>query len=326
LVMVHAVVAWMVLLFLAPVQGNQRPIVGILSQPCTGLQIRGCNETGSYIASSYVKFVEMAGARVIPIIYNAPREAVMFRMRHVHMLLFPGGAITLQPGTLFFETSKYLFEHVIDLNKRGVWFPIHGTCLGFELLHILVAKSVDVLQSFNSSNCRSNLIFTKTALQSRLFQNFTGAMFEAASHKKIAVEHHVYGVSPQAYSLYPSLHQFFTILSTSEDLQGKTYISSVEGIDFPISGTQFHPEKPVFEWKSGQEISHDPQAILLAQMIANALITESKKNDRLVPEDSKLHSLLIYNHVPVYISDQSVSFEQVYIFNANPIYHEHTLK
>ncbi|EKX43921.1 hypothetical protein GUITHDRAFT_72685 [Guillardia theta CCMP2712] len=323
-IVVNAVTCFL-LLSLADVQGNERPIVGILSQPCTGF--RGCNESGSYIASSYVKFVEMAGARVIPIIFNAPHDEIMFRMRYVHMLLFPGGAVPLQPGTLFFETSKSLFEHVIDLNKRGFWFPLHGTCLGFELLHILVARSGGVLQTFNSTNCRSKLNFTESARHSRLFQNFSNDLFEAARKKKIAVEHHMYGVSPEAYKNFPSLQSFFRILSTSADLQGKIYVSSMEAIDFPISGTQFHPEKPVFEWKTGQEISHDPQAILMAQMLSNALITEAKKNSR--PPLSKgpqLNSLLIYNYSPIYISDDSIPFEQVYVFHTSSTPHPRSLE
>jgi len=54
---------------------NYRPVIGILSHPGDGASGRLNNETNaSYIAASYVKFVESAGARVIPLIYNEPRE------------------------------------------------------------------------------------------------------------------------------------------------------------------------------------------------------------------------------------------------------------
>ena len=54
---------------------NNRPVIGILSHPGDGASGRLNNsKNASYIAASYVKFVESAGARVIPLIYNEPEE------------------------------------------------------------------------------------------------------------------------------------------------------------------------------------------------------------------------------------------------------------
>lgn len=60
---------------------NFRPVIGILSHPGDGASGRLNNQSGvSYIAASYVKFVESAGARVIPLIYNERRE-ILFNVR-----------------------------------------------------------------------------------------------------------------------------------------------------------------------------------------------------------------------------------------------------
>ncbi|PKI52774.1 hypothetical protein CRG98_026849, partial [Punica granatum] len=54
---------------------NFRPVIGILSHPGDGASGRLNNASNaSYIAASYVKFVESAGARVIPLIYTEPPE------------------------------------------------------------------------------------------------------------------------------------------------------------------------------------------------------------------------------------------------------------
>ena len=59
---------------------NYRPVIGILSNPGDGASGRLTNASGtSYIAASYVKFVESAGARVIPLIYNEPSD-VLFQV------------------------------------------------------------------------------------------------------------------------------------------------------------------------------------------------------------------------------------------------------
>ncbi|KAK7848870.1 gamma-glutamyl hydrolase 2 [Quercus suber] len=59
---------------------NYRPVIGILSHPGDGASGRLNNATNaSYIAASYVKFVESAGARVIPLIYNEPSH-ILFQI------------------------------------------------------------------------------------------------------------------------------------------------------------------------------------------------------------------------------------------------------
>lgn len=49
-------------------------------------------EGQSYIAASYIKFLESAGARAVPILYDAPPEEVERIFRSVNGFLIPGGA------------------------------------------------------------------------------------------------------------------------------------------------------------------------------------------------------------------------------------------
>jgi gamma-glutamyl hydrolase len=56
---------------------NNRPVIGILALPNDEIsEMYFNNETISYIASSYVQWVEMGGARVVPIPFNEPIEEV----------------------------------------------------------------------------------------------------------------------------------------------------------------------------------------------------------------------------------------------------------
>jgi gamma-glutamyl hydrolase len=49
----------------------------------------------SYIAASYVKFVESAGARVVPIKINQSQEYYKKMFYATNGLLIPGGAVSL---------------------------------------------------------------------------------------------------------------------------------------------------------------------------------------------------------------------------------------
>jgi len=49
---------------------NERPIIGILTEPFSG---DPDNYTKNYIAASYIKFVEGAGGRVVPLQWDMPK-------------------------------------------------------------------------------------------------------------------------------------------------------------------------------------------------------------------------------------------------------------
>jgi gamma-glutamyl hydrolase len=54
---------------------NNRPIIGVLTQ--AGLEEdKFVPKDGTYIAASYVKFVEAGGARVVPVLADTPPDVV----------------------------------------------------------------------------------------------------------------------------------------------------------------------------------------------------------------------------------------------------------
>ena len=76
---------------------NDHPIIGILSQELTyGLEeVYGDNYT-SYIVASYVKYIESAGARVVPIFINQTDEYYEMMFNSVNGLLIPGGDVSIE--------------------------------------------------------------------------------------------------------------------------------------------------------------------------------------------------------------------------------------
>jgi hypothetical protein len=59
---------------------NNRPIIGILTQ--AGLEEdKFVPKDGTYIAASYVKFVEAGGARVVPVLADTPADVVGWCMQ-----------------------------------------------------------------------------------------------------------------------------------------------------------------------------------------------------------------------------------------------------
>ena len=79
---------------------NDRPIIGILAQECQPYFSEELCST-SYIAASYVKYIESAGARVVPVLINQPGEYYQTIFDSTNGLLIPGGDVSLvDSGTL----------------------------------------------------------------------------------------------------------------------------------------------------------------------------------------------------------------------------------
>lgn len=78
----------------------------------------------------------MAGARAVALVYNDDKGELMRRMKSVNMLLFPGGAASLEASSPFFKSAKWMFEMALKFNTNGDYFPVHGTATNPE--HILL--------------------------------------------------------------------------------------------------------------------------------------------------------------------------------------------
>lgn len=108
---------------------NQQPVIGILSQQLGGLasdpRFEGMD---SYIMASYVKYLEQAGARVVPLIMNEPLEVTMNKLSKLDAVFLPGG------NGDYIDWGRPIYERVKQYNDEGFYYPMWGTCLGFESL------------------------------------------------------------------------------------------------------------------------------------------------------------------------------------------------
>ncbi|KAF6173351.1 hypothetical protein GIB67_027046 [Kingdonia uniflora] len=292
-----------------------RPVIGVLSHPGDGASGRLHNGTNtSYIAASYVKFVESAGARVIPLIYNEPLEILEEKLSLVNGVLFTGG--WAKTG-LYFDTVQMIFERVMARNEAGDHFPLFAICLGFELLSMAISKNKDILERFSASDQASTLQFTKNLkIEGTVFQRFPPELLQKLTTDCLIMQNHHWGVSPERFEKDASLSKFFRILTTSTDEDNKVYISTVQAKDYPVTCFQWHPEKNAFEWGSSM-IPHSEDAIQVTQHAANFFISEARKSLNRPPAREVLDNL-IYNYSPTFCGKAGKGYDEVYIFSGSP--------
>lgn len=215
---------------------NERPIIGILSQPG-----EPAPKGMSYIAASYIKWVEAAGARVIPIYYDDSPEDVRHIFSIVNGVLIPGGGATLSPGHMFYDTASLLVDLAIEANDNGDYFPVHGTCLGMETLTVIISQNYTILENYDAEDAAATLLYTDNAEGSHFFKSLPPDVVHDLQQQPIAMENHGKGLSVSAYTDNPKLSSFFDVLSLSIDKSGKPYVSTLESKKYPITATQWHP-------------------------------------------------------------------------------------
>ncbi|XP_037550416.1 gamma-glutamyl hydrolase [Nematolebias whitei] len=284
---------------------NDEPVIGVLAQ-----EVSSPNAShAAYVAASYVKFLESAGARVVPVMINLTLEEYTTLFNSVNGILYPGGGVSIISSG-YQRAAKIFYELAIQANKRGDYFPVWGTCLGFEQLMSL-SSGKNMLAFTNTSGVALPLNFTKDTRTSRMFKHFPAELMAALSSEPLTENSHHWSLGVVTYNTNEELRTFYKVLSTNTD--GNTeFVSTVEAYDYPIYGTQWHPEKNAFEW-SKPYIPHSPSAVKTTFHMADFFVSEARKNFHRFESKEEENKALIYNYNPVYTGTTS-AFEQIYFF------------
>ncbi|XP_053268705.1 gamma-glutamyl hydrolase [Pleuronectes platessa] len=288
--------------FYSSAKRNDRPVVGVLAQEVYSSQ-------SSYIAASYVKFLEAAGARVVPVMINQTLEEYQTLFNSINGILYPGGGVSIISSG-YERAAKIFYDLAIEANKRGDYFPVWGTCLGFEqLMYLTSGKSL--LTHTDTSGVSLPLDFTNETTDSRMFKGFPVDLMKDLASEPLTENSHTWSLASLTYNTNEDLKTFYKVLSTNTD--GETqFVSTVEAYEYPIYATQWHPEKNAFEW-TRPYIPHTPSAIRTTFYMAEFFVSEARKNFHSFASEEGENKALIYNYNPVYTGNHS-AFEQIYLF------------
>ena len=118
---------------------NQSPVIGVFAQEIYNDDLPPNN---TVIVAGYVKYLEMAGAQVVPVFLNKSNEYYDNLYSKLNGLLLPGGQ--LLNNSIYVKTAKKFWIKATNNNTDLSWrsnterkcnfFPIWGTCLGEEFV------------------------------------------------------------------------------------------------------------------------------------------------------------------------------------------------
>lgn len=95
-------------LILASSLPTQAPIIGIYTQDSSTFQGK------TFIRSGGVKYLQTAGAQVVPIFYKSSQEELVDILSQLNGVLFPGGNITIDVDkNLWSRNADFIFKYAI---------------------------------------------------------------------------------------------------------------------------------------------------------------------------------------------------------------------
>ncbi|XP_028433249.1 gamma-glutamyl hydrolase isoform X2 [Perca flavescens] len=288
---------------------NDRPVIGILTQIVTDDVLKPFGRT--FIPSSYVKFIESGGGRVMPIRLTLNTAEYKKIFENINGLLFIGGAADLETSD-FARVAKIFYSLALKANNEGDFFPIWGTCMGMQLLTVLVAGE-NLLANTTAENIALPLNLTTEASSSRMFEGFPNKLMRALTQEPLTGNFHHYGLTLETFQENEKLRSFFSLLSTNVAENEVHFVSTIEGKRYPFYGVQWHPEVNRFQWNRKLNFPHSAHAVQLSSLLAEFFVNEGRRSLHQFDNPEEEASSLIYNNTPVYAGNFT-GYEQLYFF------------
>lgn len=293
------------------------PVIGILAQPDWPPTPENQQ---SYIAASYVKWLEAEGARIVVLRYDEPHEVTANILTWVNGILFPGGDFPIKLGSAYGDFGSFVFEEAV---KQGI--PSWGTCLGFEQLFYYSSYEAwpgPITPGWNSTDGPTMLPInlTKAGQSSALFKDWPTSLMQSAGKEPFFWHAHSWSVATRDFAQRRKLSDFWDVLAVNFDSRGQEFVSLAKAKNLPMYASIFHPEKNAFEFQQpSPEIAetlpvHSASAVEATRRLATAFVAECSQFRGVKFATQDIFKWSIHNWQPVYTAPLGSMFEEQYFF------------
>jgi len=249
---------------------------------------------------------------------RAPAAEFDELLGQVNGALITGGETKITDlSSPYMRATSRLYNFSLAAHDRGEAWPLWGTCMGMQVLSVLGAADGRVLLSnaYDAESMLLPLTTTPAAQTSRLLCEgcLPAPARDALATKNITVNLHHDGVAPSSFAAGSRLGGAFKVLSTNLDRKEKEFVSTIEAAGgAPVWGTQWHPERPQFEWAvaGGPDfMDHGAEAVGAMFAVASFFVEQCRRSTHRFATTREEGKALIYNYKPV--GDSSY---QAYLF------------
>ncbi|CAG05439.1 unnamed protein product [Tetraodon nigroviridis] len=147
--------------------------------------------------------------------------------------------------------------------------------------------------------------------ESKMFRDLPAELRKALASESLTANSHKWSLATSSYDAHAALKKFYKVLSTNSD-GDLEFVSTIEARDYPIYGTQWHPEKNAYEFTKAY-VPHSPSAVRTSFYAAEFFVGEARKNRHGFGSEAEERKALIYNYSPEY-GRPNGTFVQIYYF------------
>jgi gamma-glutamyl hydrolase len=115
--------------------------------------------------------------------------------RYSNRVLLPGGATWFNQSNGYADAGRHIYDIASEMNERGEYFPLWGTCLGFELLTYLSADGNEHRAHCSSTNQALPLEFKSDFMTSRMFREAPKSVLKILETEAVTPNFHQYCVT-----------------------------------------------------------------------------------------------------------------------------------
>uniref|UniRef100_UPI00358EFD09 gamma-glutamyl hydrolase-like n=1 Tax=Myxine glutinosa TaxID=7769 RepID=UPI00358EFD09 len=290
---------------------DRRPVIGVLEQVVNDDELKQFGKT--CIAAAYVKYLEAAGGRVIPIRHGLAEEDYHEIFNCINGVLLPGGRFNLKTSE-YARTASILYHLALQANEAGDPFPLWGICLGFQMLTHLTAGENLLVKTASTNNISLPLTCTPGIKNGRTFEKCHSDEMETWAETPVTGHHHMYSIPLDAFQSNEKLSNFYRILSTNRDHDGLDFVSTIEAVSVPFYGVQWHPEVNAFGYKRDLAAPSSPAAVRLAFHTAEFFIGQARRSSHRFASEDEEEENSIHQYRLVHVGQKTHS-GQIYIIS-----------
>jgi len=305
---------------------SRTPVIAIISQPATTYngKFPDAGNNWSEVVGSYVDWVQQTGAEAAIIPFDMPWAVLTQVLSQTNGMVLPGGAAELVDAKNNNQTTEYqnrlhsIINWAKKENKEGRYYPVWGTCLGFEELVISFSgNDGKALQDGFNDQAKYHPVelysdFWKSEFFGKL--SVSNTLIKHVFDRPISYYYHSEGIDVKHFESIKALSNNIRILGSSNSDAGRKFGAIFEAKAFPMWFVQFHPEKHQFEKReSYKPMDRSESTIKVMSSFVFKLVELARPRSHVFDQiPTSIQSYFSYYKNPIW--SPSKAFERIYMF------------
>lgn len=273
-------------------------------------------------------FIHLAGLDIYPIFPDSSREELRTILSKVNGVLLPGGMTNVtKPNpnsddpnprvySCYAKAAKEIIGEAKRINDAGEYFPVFGICLGYQSMIAAETEDMNIVEKRDVGlGYNATLEYMVEREDSKLLSAIPKWLTDYVANVKSTHNYHEYMVDNNKFHSNSRLTETYKVLSLSKsEDESISFISMIEGNEYPFYGFQFHPEFAIRSYYPETLVNYPNRniAAAFAQSIMEFIREEASQNSHIL-EKRDMNRLLandegtiLYDtryHVPYHLWD-----------------------